>query len=414
MGIVAAALGASRGKLTLLLGERTVAAVDVDSLGPFAERLVHARIPVPSAAGALLLRAVLLTPGDNEPRNDSLAVTLEVAPGAGAVLVSTSPDFDVRELAAVLRGTVSLPTRAFYRVAPDVWREDGTLASVSEAEVRRAARDAPLLIMDGDTAAFGDPRTVARASLLLIAPPAAPTGEWFPTGTPVSPMAAALGGSPWDSLPPLDVSPQLPAADFEILETRRARRLERRVAAVGWERPRRTVLVAASGFWHWRFRGGVSASVHAAFWGSIIDWLSAERSDVRAAVPADASVREGQPVRWRRGSPADTVVQAILTTRAPAHADTLTLRFPGGVLFTESAPLAAGIYDVTVRGGSSRLVVNPSAELLPRRPTVRAGAVGAAASLADAPHVRAFGWIFATVIIALCVEWVLRRRLGLR
>ena len=420
IGLVAAGLGAPRSRLTIDLDTRRIATLDVDSLGPYGDRVVHARLPVPSisasgsTSGAHLLSVAVSATGDGEPRNDTLAVMLEVSPGAGAVLVSTSPDFDVRELAAVLRGTVSLPTRGFFRVAPGVWREDGALGAVTENEVRRYSREAPLLILAGDTAVFGNPRTLARGSLLLVAPPAAPTGEWFATGTPVSPMSAALSGSPWDSLPPLDVAPQLPAADFEILETRRARRLERRVAAVGWQRPRRVVLVGASGFWRWRFRGGVSAGVHAAFWGSVIDWLSAERSDLRAAVPVDGAVRAGQPVRWRRGSATDTAVTAVLTRRGGTRSDTLALRFPGGALFTETAPLAPGTYDIAVHGGGTMLVVNPSAEFLPRRPTVRDGPVGASAATTEAPGLRAFGWVFGLVIIALCGEWVVRRQLGLR
>jgi hypothetical protein len=330
------------------------------------------------------------------------------------VLVSTTPDLDARELAAVLRGTLSLPTRGFYRVAPGIWREEGTLAPVTDEAVRRAAREAPLLVLHGDTSIFGNPRAMARGAVLLVAPPTGVTGEWYPTGTPPSPMTSALSGSPWDSLAPLDVSPQLPAGDFEVLETRRARRLERRVAAVGWERPRRVVQVGASGFWRWRFRGGVGAGVHSAFWGSIIDWLSAERADVRAAIPVEGAIREGRPVRWRRGSPADTMVLVSLTRRSPPLSDSLTLRFAAGALFAESPPLPAGEYTATVRGGSSALVVNPTAELLPRRPSVHEGPVGAGTVLADAPRLRGLGWVFALVIVALCGEWVLRRRLGLR
>jgi hypothetical protein len=90
------------------------------------------------------------------------------------------------------------------------------------------------------------------------------------------------------------------------------------------------------------------------------------------------------------------------------------LRFPGGALFTESAPLTPGIYDIAVRGGASKLVVNPSAEYLPRRPTVRDGPVGASAVTTDAPLLRAFGWVFGVVIAALCAEWIMRRHLGLR
>ena len=183
-------------------------------------------------------------------------------------------------------------------------------------------------------------------------------------------MATALGGSPWDSLPPLEVGLLGEGGGFEVLESRRARRLERRVAAIGWERPKRTVVVAASGFWRWRFRAGAAAAVHAAFWGSVIDWLAAERADNRAATPADGAMREGQPIRWRRGSPADTIVTVALVRRGTSESDSLTFRFPASALFAESPPGRAGIYDVTSKGGASVLVVNASAEVLPRRPTV--------------------------------------------
>lgn len=414
VGVVAGAAGAPRGRLSLQLADRAAVTSDVDSLGAFGERLVSVRLPLAAAGGSLVLRAVLTVPGDVEPGNDTLATAIEVSAAAGAVLVSTTPDLDARELASVLRGTLSLPTRGFYRVAPNAWREDGTLAAVSDDVVRRAAREAPLLVLHGDTTIFGNPRAFARGALLLVAPPGAATGEWYPTGTPPSPMMSALSGSPWDSLPPIDVSPQMPAGTFEVLETRRARRLERRAAAVGWERPRRVVLVGGSGFWRWRFRGGVGSGVHAAFWGSVIDWLSAERADERAAVPVEGAIREGRPIRWRRGGPTDTLVAVSLTRAAPPAKDSLVLRFPPGALFAESPPLPAGVYTADVRGGSSALVVNPTGEFLPRRPSVQEGPVGSGLVLTEAPRLRGIGWIFATVIMALCLEWILRRRLGLR
>lgn len=414
VGIVAGGAGAGRGLLAVDVADRRAATLDVDSLGPHGERLVRARLRLPQENGSVFLRAVLAVQGDAEPRNDTVTTTVEVSPAAGAVVVSTAPDLDVRELAAVLRGTVSLPTRGFYRVAPGVWREEGTLAAASEEAVRRVAREAPLLVLHGDTAIFGEPRALARGSLLLVAPPSAPSGEWYATGAPVSPVTAVLSGSPWDSLPPLEVAAELPRGEFEVLEARRGRRMERRVAAVGWERPRRVVVVGASGFWRWRFRGGVGPGVHAAFWGGLIDWLAAERADVRAAVPADGSVREGERIRWRRGSATDTLVTVHLTSEAPPRADSLVLRFPAGTPVAETAPLPAGRYRVTTRGGASALVVNASAELLPRRPTVAAGSVGTGTSLAEAPRLRGMGWIFAVVIAALCAEWIVRRRVGRR
>ncbi len=413
VALTASVRGGPASRVTLSLGDRVLSTVPVDSIGPYGERVVRSRFPVPNVKGSILLRAALSAPGDRTPANDSLAVAIDVLPGAAAVLVSTAPDYDVRDLATVLRGTVLLPTRGFYRVAPGRWREESSLGNVTEEEVRRAAHEAPLLVLQGDTAVFGEPRNFARGSLMLVVPPSA-SGEWYATGAPASPMATALSGSPWDSLPPLEVSPLAVTGNFEVLETRRARRLERRVAAIGWERPKRTVLVAASGFWRWRFRGGAPAAAHSAFWGSTIDWLAAERADNRAATPADGAVREGQPIRWRRGSPADTVVTVALVRRGTTESDSLTLRFPTGSLFTESPPRAIGVYDITSRGGASVLVVNPSAEVLPRRPTVVDGEIGTGEALTDAPRLRGIGWIFAIVIVALCIEWIIRRRLGLR
>jgi len=410
--------GSQRGgpgsRLTIMLGGQVVATVPVDSVGPFGERIVRARMPVPNVTGAIVVSAAVAAPGDRTPANDSLAVAVDVMPGAGAVIISTAPDYDVRELAAVLRGTVLLPTRGFYQVAPGRWREEGSLGETTDQEVQRAAREAPLLVLHGDTTIFGDPRTFARGSLLLVAPPTSSGEEWYASGAPTSPMATALSGSPWDSLPPLEVGMVTTPGNFEILETRRSRRLEKRVAAIGWERPKRTVVVPASGFWRWRFRGGAPAAAHSAFWGSVIDWLAAERADNRAASPADGAVREGQPIRWRRGLPTDTIVPVALVRRGTTQQDSLTVRFTGGSLFAETPARAAGVYDITTRGGTSVLVVNPSAEVLPRRPSVVEGDIGTGEALTDAPRLRGIGWIFAIVILSLCIEWIIRRRLGLR
>ena len=91
----------------------------------------------------------------------------------------------------------------------------------------------------------------------------------------------------------------------------------------------------------------------------------------------------------------------------------MMLRFTEGDNIVESRPLAPGVYDVQTAGGKSVLAVNPSREFYPRR-AIRSGAVGRGSSLADAPRLRSLGWVYAIVIIALCVEWFLRRRLGMR
>ena len=418
--VAAGARGAPAGTLRLAAGPRVLGSAPVDAMAAFATRTIALRLR-PEGDGPVVVRAAVAAPGDAEARNDTLSAVIELSRSAAAVLVSTAPDYDARFALAVLRGAVQLPTRAYFRVAPGQWRADPSLAPVAEAEVRRAAAGAPLLVLHGDSTVFGPPRALSRGGLLLFAPPpsrreAEPAdAEWFATAAPASPVASVLAGTQWDSLPPIDVAPALPELEWEALETRRARRLERRVAVVGTERPRRTVIVGAAGLWRWHFRGGAAADAYAALWGGIFDWLAAERADRRAAVPAAASLREGEPVRWRRGASEDSIVRVALVRRgAPAREDSLVLRFAAGASVAESPPLPAGEYEVRSGGGTSVLVVDRSREWLPRRPAVQAGAVGGAPAAGDAPRLRDSGLAYLAAALLLCLEWLLRRRAGLR
>ena len=399
--------------LSLVAGSDVIAKMPIDSLPAGIERTLTMRGRIEGAVRSVPLAAIVSAAGDVERRNDTLATAVQVAPAAGAVLASTSPDFDARFLIPVLRGAVALPTRAYYRVAPGMWRQDGTLAAVSEASVRAALAEAPLAILHGDTALFGAPRAATKGSLLLYAPSADTLGEWYPVGAPPSPIASVLSGVPWDSLAPLSVSPGV-RGEWTGLVAAPARSAERRAAIAGSETGRRTVVVGASGLWRWAFRGGVSADAYATLWGGILDWLTAERPDPRAALPADAIVRAGDRIRWRRGTGTDTVVRVELRKRGDARADTLVLHFGGAGALAESAPLDAGTYETRVNGGASLLIVNASRELLPRRANVRTGAVGGAAPFGDQPRLRDYHLIYLLLLAALCAEWLLRRHFGLR
>ncbi|MBL8960523.1 MAG: hypothetical protein JNJ98_11770, partial [Gemmatimonadetes bacterium] len=421
--VAAGAGGAGAGRVALSLDGRATTSLAFDSLGAYGERSLTIRVvapPLPAGGatrGERELRVALQSAGDVDARNDTAAAALDIGSAAAAVLVSTSPDLDSRELAALLRGTSALPTRVYYQVMPGTWREDGALTAVSAENVRRAVREAALVVLHGDTALFGPPRTVTRGSLALVAPPPANSGEWFATGAPISPVSPILTGTPWDSLPPLEVAASMPEdAAFELLETRRARRLDRRVAMVGWDQPRRILVAGASGFWRWRFRGGAGADAFTAVWGSSLDWLAGERADVRSAVPDAPAVREGEMIRWRRGTATDTLVTATARRRGAAGAatDTLVMRFGASSSVIETPPLAPGVYDVSTPGGTSLLVVNPSAELLPRRPTVASGPVGSGEARGESRRARDLPWLFVLAVLALCVEWVLRRGAGLR
>jgi hypothetical protein len=419
--VAAGSGGARAGTLTVMLENAVVATARIDSLRAFAERAVDFHSPIDGPAGARVLRAIVVSPDDVEQRNDTLSVGIDLSRAASAVFLSTSPDFDARYALSVLRGALGIPTRGFFRVAPGEWRIEGALTPISEADVRQALREAPVAILHGDTAAFGPPRTVTAGPLALIPPVSATEGEWYPSSAPTSPLAPALSGVVWDSLPPVAVSSTVPKGSWDGVEARRARGDERRALVVGTDEPRRVVVVAASGLWRWRFRGGVSSDAFTALWGSIFDWLAAERADNRAAVPDERVLRAGQPIRWRRGSPNDSIVTVTMKRRdangqATARVDSMTIRFGRDANIVETPGVAAGIYDVGVRGGSTLLAVNPSREWLPRAPGVASGAARTSGALSadTAPRLRSMGWAYAVAIVLLCIEWILRRRRGMR
>ena len=182
--------------LSLVAGTQTIATLPIDSLSAGLERTLTMRGRIDGAVRSVALAAVVSAAGDAEHRNDTLATAVQVAPAAGAVLASTSPDFDARFLIPVLRGAVALPTRAYYRVAPGMWRQDGTLAAVSEASVRAALAEAPLAILHGDTALFGAPRAATKGSLLLYAPSADTSRRVVSSGgAAVADLTGAVGRS---------------------------------------------------------------------------------------------------------------------------------------------------------------------------------------------------------------------------
>jgi hypothetical protein len=388
--VVAGGAGSPAGQVELRLDDQLVASQPVGALGAFAEQTVALRGVAAGAERPAVLRAQFRGAGDAEPRNDTLSLGVDVSRAAAAVFASTAPDFDAREAVAALRGVTSLPTRAYYRVAPGAWRTDGTLARVGEDEVKAAVRDAPIVILHGDTTLFGPPRSATRGALLLFAPPSTDEGEWLAAAAPASPLAAAISALPFDSLPPLSVAPSLPRGEWQGLITREpGAGGERRVALTGWETPRHIAVLGASGFWRWRFRGGQRSDAYGTLFGTLFDWLAAGRSDKRAAVPDAGVFRAGAPVRWRRGAATDSIVTLTLTRRgAPARTDSMTLRFSNGATLVESRPLQPGVYDVRTTGGASVIAVNASAELLPRRATVTNGRMGGSPSLADAPLAR--------------------------
>ncbi|MBY0489196.1 MAG: hypothetical protein K2R93_05100 [Gemmatimonadaceae bacterium] len=421
------------GTLQLRFDGTPAGSAAIPALAPYSTTRITTTVVVPRGTAVALVQAVAQVAADVEARNDTLTAAVEVGDRPSAVFVSTAPDLDVREALTVLRGALDVPTKAYLRIAPNVWRVEGSYAPVSEAEVKARAAQAGLLILHGDTTwqgavTSGDTTARARAAARALWTPAPPTTvakageltrtpEWYANAAPASPLMAALATLPFDSLPPITLAG--PATGAQPVLTAQLGKRGAAVAAVATreERGVRTAVVSGSGWAGWSLRGGRSRDAFTALWGALFDWLAAGRGDVRAARPVSGVVRAGEPVLWRRGG-ADTVVAVQLRKRSAANttADTttLTLRFTNQRFEAASPALATGVYDVQAPGGPSVLVVNASREWIPRAPTVTAGPATKAASSSDAPRFADMGWPFVLALLLLCAEWVGRRLAGHR
>lgn len=446
--LVAGGTATPDGTMAVLLDGAEVATVPVPALAPYASTRVTAGVTMPRGARIALLQSVVRVAADAEPRNDTLTVAIDVGDRPTAVFVSTAPDLDVREVLTVLRGALDVPTRAYLRVAPNVWRVEGTLAPISEAEVRARAAAAGMLILHGDTS-WMSPRaatgtsagstTVTSAAARALWVPAPPTlvarageltrtPEWYVAGAPASPLMSALVALPFDSLPPITLAGPATGANASasigtvdpVLTARLGKRGDP-VAAIAarTERGTRAVIISGSGYAGWALRGGRAKEAFTALWGAIFDWVAAGRGDARAARPVAGLVRAGDPVLWRRGG-ADTLVAATISRRAAGNPsttdarDSITLAFASRSFETTLSTLPPGVYDVETRGGRSVLVVNASREWVPRAPAVTAGAASRTASASDAPRLVDSGWPFVLALLLLCAEWIGRRATGQR
>jgi hypothetical protein len=424
--LTAGAIAADNGTLHLRVDGVEAATATIPPLAPFASTRLTVPFAVTRGDRVALVQAVVEMASDAEGRNDTLTVAMDVGDRPAAVFVSTSPDIDVREVLTVLRGALDVPTRAYLRVAPGVWRVEGSLASVSEAEVKARAATAGMLIVHGDTAwrAQSGNRTAAARALWVPAPPTqiaragelTRTPEWYATAAPPSPLMGALASLPYDSLPPVTLAGAATGGE-PVLTVRLGKQGTAQTAIAAREaNGTRTVVISGSGYAGWALRGGRSREAFTALWGAIFDWVSAGRGDLRAARPVTGVLRAGDPVTWRRGG-ADSVVPVRLSargavpTRVPG--DSLLLRF-GARYETLSAPLAAGVYDAQTAGGVSVLVVNASREWVPRAPAVVAGPLARGSAGSDAPRLADAGWPFALALLLLCAEWIARRSSGQR
>jgi hypothetical protein len=359
--LVAAGLApADTATVELLEGSRVVARtrVAVGRAGGGTLRRELRFVPAAARDGRELRRYVARLSGvrdDAEPRDDARTSFAGVARVSTIALFSDSPDWDFRALSGALARTSGVPVRAYVHVAAGPWREAGRLEPVPQRTIEEAARSAALVVVHGTAAGVEPLAALARHGVWFwtVGRGAVTPGDWYvATGAAASPLGAVLAGVPPDSLPPLEALWGAPAdtAGWTGLVAQLARRGRERPVIVGSEAGGRRT-VRVLGSGLWR-------------WASQDGVAAAGYADLVAAA-----------TNWLLGEA------------------------PRGQTGLEA------LRDSANRGLD---------ELLPRPRTIRAQAGARAVAAVRSEPLRREPWVYALALAALMIEWIARRRRGLR
>jgi len=343
---------------------------------------------------------------------------ITVVPTPGIVLVADPGDWDSRFLYRALIDVADLPVRGYVKLANDQWRSMADLEPVDEAAVRRAARGADLLILKGRAGAFASgsqargvwrwPSGENGAAQL--------EGDWYLVPGSASPLAQAFAGVAVDSFPPASRVTPVQAQDDEWvgLLAQEGRRGGLRPVVLGGERGRlRYVSIAADGFWRWAFPGGSSEQGYRSWVAATASWLLGGADSLGGVVvPVAHVVHNARPLMFRWMGPGEAADVPIRFQSAEAAVDD-TLSFDGTGHARSWLPV--GRYRYTTPDGATGVVaVEPySDEWLPRAVTLQRRTRTAVASTTRTSAREAL-WLFGLVVLALTVEWLARRHLGLR
>jgi len=405
-------------RLVVALGARALAArtVALPDSGLAATELAVPASLLPVGWSALTVR--LEGAPDAEPRDDARTFVLDVTPQPSVLLLASPPDWETRFLARTLADVARVPLQALVALETRGarWRDAATLALVPPADVDRAVAAAQLVIEAGDPAAFA--RVGPRGAVLLW-PLGRLEGDWYVQPPTASPLAGALAGIAWDSLPPAtglaELTPDT-AATTVVLTARLARRGPPRPVVVLSERgATRHAMIAAGGLYRWAFRGGVSAEAYRALIAALTDWLlsgAGEGGSPARFAPLAYEVANGLPLpwRWTGVGPARAIALDLVGPRG-ARRDTLAFDAAGRAELW----LPPGPYRYRATDGRERGLVAVDTGSDEWRPAdaVLAAQPGAPAARRLSVGMRDRGWLFVVVIAALAAEWAWRRRQGL-
>jgi hypothetical protein len=175
----------------------------------------------------------------------------------------------------------------------------------------------------------------------------------------------------------------------------------------------RTVLMAADGLWRWAFRPGNGEEGYRQLIAATTNWLlGAADTSVGLARPIRPVVPLGHPIQFQwAGTGAPTPIIAEFVGDTLRRSDTLQFDGSGRVDFT----LPPGRFAYTIRGGGRGVVAveSWSEEFVPRTPRLTPHEATRSAGVSRSA-LRDKGWPYLLILLLLCAEWWMRRRMGLR
>jgi hypothetical protein len=295
---------------------------------------------------------------DAEPRDDARQTAASVSRASAISLFSDVPDWDFRWLVRTLTSGSGVPVHAFVHLGNGGWRDARSMHAVSDAAIRAEASGAALVVAHGSSEGVASVSRMAKRSLwqwITIGGPSdnAAAGDWYVIAPEfASPVGAALSGVPAESLPPLESVLELKGdtVTWAGMIAQLDRRGHSRVVVQGVEAGGRRT-VAIGASGLWRWAS------HGGVAGEGYRALMSSLTD------------------W------------LLQEHASAPASLARLR----------DSLGAG-----------------EDEFLPRTPTLHSQPGLATASFFEPEPVRFSPWLYAVALAALVIEWVARRRRGLR
>ena len=372
--------------------------------------------------GARLLTLRVTAAGDLEARDNERQRVVTVMEQPAIVVTVDPADWEGRFLVQLLDAVSGQPVRGFARVGEDTWIDMRSVARSSTAQVRRAARQAGLVVVRGSDGALHD---LGRRGPVWRWPAAdsdgaaALEGDWYvQREVPVSPVVAGLALLEWDSLPPLRgvLSYEPGPSDWVALTAQRGRRGSAQPVLLGRELAHQRELVTLGvGFWRWTFRGGAGTEAARAMLAAGVDWLlesDGAREPAIDLVSGPVTTR-GTPLtfRWHGGPMPDSLVLRV-TAKSGETLHALQLDSHGRAALSLDPGVYRWVADETGASGIA-VVEEYSDEFLPQqvarfdeeRPTGRA------------PHDERFPrqrwWLFFVAVLAFAGEWAWRQRRGL-